>query len=160
MGGLCWGEGKKGEDHKEIGEEMKQPGSAILSIPVHTQQCAGRMHPVRDLWENCPATKEAESRLLQSNKPCQSNKNPHQRQKASKRFSHKRKQGSPSFSCASGSGFYASHKYKRRAKNKQPQRLLLTRNPIQISVLSSQARDLKQRTEAVAEGRGEPSPLK
>lgn len=132
---------------------MKQQGSAILSIPVHTQQCVGRMHTVRDLWENCPTTKEAESRLLQSNKPCQSNKNPHQRQKASKRFSHKRKQGSPSFSCASGSGFYASHKYKRRGKNKQPKRLLLTRNPISIQ-------GFKTANEAVAEGWGGSSPLK
>lgn len=62
--GDCVKEEKKEDDHKEIGGGDEVAGAQqFLQFSAHPIVC-WKNAPVQDLWENCPTTKEAESRLL------------------------------------------------------------------------------------------------
>lgn len=58
---------KKAEEEKTHkawgGDEVARP-QQFFQIQCTPNSVSGRMHTGRDLWENCPATKEGELRLL------------------------------------------------------------------------------------------------
>lgn len=57
------GGGKK-KNHKAWGgDEVARP-QQFFQFQCTPNSVSGRMHTGRDLWENCPATKEGELRLL------------------------------------------------------------------------------------------------
>lgn len=79
-GGGDWGGGrvekKGGELQRDWGGGEVAGLSNSFNSSAHPIACWKNTH-CWDLWENCPATKEAELRLLQPNKPRQSDKSPH-----------------------------------------------------------------------------------